>query len=158
MVGTPKDALFTVAKILCLLLLDCSAEGACAKASELKALLAEGDTDDGDAPDKAGKEEAEHKSEAAEDEPDDISDGVTGYLNNGLAEGPERKLSHLECLLAKGDTDDSDAPDKAHKEPHKRGTKTGKEEPKYVADCLHDERVLSNFKICDNLQVNQLTL
>ena len=61
-------------------------------------------------------------------------------------------------LDSERDTDDGDAPDKAQKEPHKRRTETGEKEPDNVADCLHNERILSNFQICDNIQVNQLPL
>ena len=67
------------------------------------------------------------------------------YLNNSLAEGPDGKFSHLESLLAERNTDNGDAPDKAHKEPCDCRAETGKEEPKYVADCLHNERILSKL-------------
>ena len=113
-------------------------EGESSKLSKLEALLTEGDTDNGDAPDKTCESEAEAKAEAAEYEPDDIRDGVAAEVAvYGSAEGPERKLSKLEALLTEGDTDDGDAPDEAEEEPADACAETCEEEPKDIADSFH---------------------
>ena len=49
-------------------------EGESSKLSKLEALLTEGDTDDGDAPDEAEEEPADACAETCEEEPKDIAD------------------------------------------------------------------------------------
>ena len=56
-----------------------------------------------------------------------------------LAKGSKGKLCHLESLLAEGDTDDGDAPNDTKEEPSKCRRKTGKEEPKKIADEFHEK-------------------
>ena len=132
MVGSPRGVCFFQK------LVNGSTEGECTKLSELEALLAEGDTDDGDAPDNTGEEEAESNAESTKDEPDDIGDGMlTEVAIYSLAEGGKRELSHLEALLTEGNTDDGDAPDDTQEEPCKSHCNTGKDEPKNVADEFH---------------------
>ena len=49
-------------------------EGECSKLCKLEALLTEGDTDNGDAPDDSREEEAKPKAKAAEDKPENVAE------------------------------------------------------------------------------------
>ena len=61
------------------------------------------------------------------------------FLRNGCAEGECSKLSQLECLLAKGDTDDGNAEDQADKQISDRHSKAAEEEPDHVCDGVRAE-------------------
>ena len=121
-------------------LVDHRAEGSEGELRKLEALLAEGDTDDGNAPDKTSEHETESNAESTKDEPDDVSKRMLAKVGvYSLAKGSKGKLCHLESLLAEGDTDDGDAPNDTKEEPSKCRRKTGKEEPKKIADEFHEK-------------------
>jgi len=119
-------------------LLDGSTKRCESKLRQLEALFTKGDTDDGNAVDDAREEEAERQEQTAEDDPDYVCNGVLAKIRINIgAEGPNRNASHLECLLAEGNTNDGDAPQKANEEPANSGEKTGQNEPNKIANKLH---------------------
>lgn len=115
----------------------CAERGKC-KARKLEALFAEGDTDNGDAPDNTRHAEAERKEQPAEYYPDNVCNGMRAeILIYRGAERPERNPCQLERLLAEGNTDNGDAPNDSGKEPRNSRPQSGKQEPQNVAECLH---------------------
>ena len=61
------------------------------------------------------------------------------FLGNGCAEGECSKLSQLECLLAKGNTDDGNAEDQADENIAKSHSETAEDEPDHVCDGVRAE-------------------
>ena len=122
----------------------CSGNG-CAEGNEgqlcqLEALFAEGDTDDGDAPDQANEQEAESHFPTEQQAPDNIGDGVFAKIAvDGFAKGPDDQSCHFEALFTKGDTDDGDAKKQACKEVSNAACKTCENKPENVTDCLHEK-------------------
>jgi len=123
--------------------LDSSAKGHQSKGSQLKALLAKGNTDNGDAPNDTGNRKAKRDAETTEYKPDQVCNGMLAKIGVYLlTKGEEGKLSQFEGLLAEGNTDDGDAPENAQEEPGKTCTKAGKEEPKNVTQSFHNKSLL----------------
>ena len=119
-------------------LLNGCTEGNRCERSQLEALFAEGDADDGDAPEDACKKVGNCKTDAAQEEPDDVGDRVLAEVSgNRFAEGPKSECSQLKCLLAEGNTDDGNTPNKTDEEPSDCGAESRKEEPKNVCDRFH---------------------
>ncbi len=102
-------------------------------------MLAERNTDDGNAPKQARDQKTEGKTEAAEDKPNDVCNGMLAEVTgNGLAERPKAEPCHFKRLCSKGDADDGDAPKQADDKPTDCRCKTCEDEPKNVADKFHD--------------------
>ena len=118
--------------------LDGGAERDKSELRELEALLAEGDTDDGDAPNDPRKEKADAEFKTAEDQPDHVGDRVLAEVGLDVrAHGPDRDPRQFEALLAEGDADDGNTPDNTRNEPRERHFKAGEDEPEYVTDRFH---------------------
>lgn len=112
---------------------------ACAKgskgvASDLKVLLCEGDTDEGNTKNDTDDELDDRKEQTAEHEPESISKGMLLKVgSNSLSEGEEGEACHLEALDTYGDTDKGHTPNKTEHGPDKTGYKTAGYKPKNVA-------------------------
>ena len=108
-------------------LFDLCAEGSKRKGCELEALSSERNTDDGDAPEKTGKEEAKGKTESTEDEPNDVCDRMlTKVLVNLFTKGPNNKAREFKALKSERNTDNGNAPEKAEEEVTDCSVKSGK--------------------------------
>ena len=78
---------------------------------ELKALFAERNSDDRNAPEYAREEIGERESQTAENDPDHVCDRMLFKVGLGFsAERPERKRREFETLCAERDADDRDTP------------------------------------------------
>ena len=116
-------------------LVDHRAEGSEGELSQLPALSAEGDTDDGKAKNDAEDTENENHQNTAKDIPEDVQDRMLVEIsNNDLAEGQDRELRKFKGLATEGDTDEGNAPNNAEKEPSEGGDKPGNHEPNKIAD------------------------
>lgn len=82
---------------------------------KLEALHAEGDTDDGDAEQESGEDEQSRHLDAAEEQPDDVDQGLTETvcIFDVLTEREQRQTGELEALDPDGDPDYRYAVDKA---------------------------------------------
>ena len=86
------------------------AEGRKSIACVLEALLAEGDTDKGDAKDYAPNKDANYVAKTVSDKPNGVSNGMSlEVCVNGFAEGECCKTCHLEALKTERNTYDGNA-------------------------------------------------
>lgn len=122
-----------------------SAEGLERELSKLEALLAEGDTNEGYAEKHAEYEVNSSYYDTTAKVPKHVENGALSYEGNGLAEGLEYKLSHLEVLLSEGDTYDSAAENYAEKEVYCSEDEAAEYTPDEIAEFFHCEELLKIF-------------
>ena len=130
---------------------------------QFEALLTERDANDGNIEYNARNRIAECQFETAEDQPDDIGDGVFAEIGfDDGAKGPKRQTCQFERLQAKRNTDDGDAPQKAEQKPGNGAAEANKDEPNDVADRFHNSNLLllikgtySIYTFCRHLSIAQ---
>ena len=122
-----------------------SAEGLEGKLCELEALLAEGDTNEGNAKYYAKYEVYKSEYDTAAKVPENVENGALSYEGDVLAEGLENKLSHLEVLLSEGDTYDSAAENNAEKEVYCSEDESAEYAPKEITEFFHCDELLKIF-------------
>ena len=129
-----------------------STEGLECKLSELEALLTEGDTYKGNAEYDTKYEVEDAEDFATKDEEEEVKEGALSCKYNSLTEGLEYKLSHLEVLLAEGDTDEGHAECDAKNEVYCSEDKAAKYTPKEVAEFFHFHELLEKNLFLSTLQ------
>lgn len=91
------------------------------KFCELKALFAEGDTDNGYAPNYTAQKEAEGKEKTTENNPDYVRNRMLAEIRLCfVAERPDYKFCDFEALFTKRNTDYGDAPNNPDEKPSNR--------------------------------------
>ncbi len=122
-----------------------SAEGLERELSKLEALLAEGDTNEGYAEKYAEYKVNSSNYDTTAKVPKHVENGALSYEGNGLAEGLENKLSHLEVLFSEGNTYDSAAENYAEKEVYCSKDEAAEYTPDEIAEFFHCEELLKIF-------------
>ena len=137
--------------ITLLRLCNSSAEGLEGKLSKLEALLTEGDTYEGNAKSDTKNEVKKAEHLTAKKEEEEVENRALLVEHNGLAEGLENKLRHLEPLLAKRNTYESNAESDTKNEVQESEDLAAKYAPKEIAEFFHcDELLKTNFLMQDN--------
>ena len=127
-------------------LFDGSAEGHQREPRKLEALFAEGDADDGDAPEQSRQQKSEAELQAAEDNPYNIQNCVFSEITiDVFSKGPEHQSRQFEALLTEGDADDGDTPNQSQEGISKPGPESRQQKPQNVSECFH-----SLFSSCQN--------
>lgn len=105
----------------------------------LEKLFAEGNADDGDAPDNSAQQIAQSHGDAEEKNPDDIGNQGrrAATVNDILLEGTEGQTGKFEALASVRNPDDGDAPDQPGKPPRQSAQEPAEDEPENIADCFH---------------------
>ena len=115
-----------------------SAEGAKRKSRKLKALLTEGNADDGNAPQNSRQYKSNGQLPAAKDDPNNVGNGVLGKIGvDPCSKWPKAYPCQLEALNSEGNADDGDTPHKPKKQPCDRRKKSRKNQPKNITDQFH---------------------
>ena len=122
-----------------------STEGLEGKLSKLEALLTEGDTYESNAKCDAKYEVEDAEDLATDNEEEEVKEGALSCKYYGLAEGLEHELSHLEVLLAEGDTDESYAEYATKKEVYSSKDLAAKYTPKEIAEFFHFHELLEKI-------------
>lgn len=110
---------------------------------QLEMLAGERDTDDGNEEQKTKAYMGNRYPEAAEQEPDNIHEGIeapTGRRRGyrGTAKGPEHKRSELKTLQAEGNANDGETQHRTAYDIAKGCDETAEEEPDDVAERVHE--------------------
>ena len=132
-----------------------SAEGLESELSELEALLAEGDTNEGNAKYYAKYEVYKSEYDTAAKVPENVENGALSYEGDVLAEGLENKLSHLKVLLREGDTYDSAAENNAEKEVYCSEDEAAEYAPKEITEFFHCSELLKILFFSYNIILTQ---
>ena len=99
-----------------------------------------------DPPEEDGAEDHRHNLRNGEGEPDGVAYGVLlEVCLNGLAEGPERKVCHLDALKTKRNTNESNAEKTAKEKECDRLPKAEEKEPDDVSKCFHTNDTSHRF-------------
>jgi hypothetical protein len=116
-----------------------SAEGSDEESGHLEALLTEGDTDKGHAPDST-KDSIDHsdKGSNAEEEPKHVTEGTSFEIgSNSGTEVVKRNARKLEPRPTEGDTDDSDAKKHTDDEINDSHNETTQKSPENITKSFH---------------------
>lgn len=119
-------------------------EGGSRNLGKLLELLAEGVENYGDSQNETEYPIEKASDKAAEDEPKKISEEACSEVGiNSLAHGPHIEFCYLKALLAKGNTNNSYAPNNSRKEPKSCADASKREEPQNVSYKFHLRRLHS---------------
>ena len=121
------------------------AKGLECNASELKALLTEGNTDKSYAKNYAENEVYKAEYDTAENIPEEVAEGALAYEENDLTKRLENKLRKLEVLLTEGDTYESKTESKTEYEVYCSENEAAEYAPKEIAEFSHCVVLLEFF-------------